>query len=486
MAVVSSAENRHREVFVSALAVISPLPTTVGFSPGSDVLSTSAADLGKSLDLMIATGVTSIRVPIPWPTVEPARGVLQWSAVDAVVDAAVARSMSVLGIVGLTPAWAVAPDAPPVNGRPASAEAFGAFAHQVAAHYSGRIAAYEIWNEPNGAMFFAPAPDPAAYTSLLKAAYSGIKAVSPSIDVIAGVLGSVADAPGMMNPVTFAQRMYDAGAKDSFDALSFHPYHYSLPFSSGPFQANSPVEQVMSLRTMMIAMGDGAKRIWASEYGEPTSAVDEATQDSMITDFLIKWQEMPYTGPIYVHSLRDRLTGSADPEDTFGLFRSDWTPKPAQQGMQWLLAHGIPTSAEFNRFAGVADPSYGRVLSPVFRATPTVWAQVRSSSTVYETAAGFVAAPNPIAAKAHPFGSAPLSAFTDGYQDFDSPSGLRFWYSAATGAHVAAGGIANAWFPALGLALTDEVPQPEGGVRVTFQHGYITWNASSGAVVTRL
>jgi hypothetical protein len=38
-----------------------------------------------------------------------------------------------------------------VAGRPAAPTIFGRFAGAVATHFRGRIAAYEIWNEPNAA-----------------------------------------------------------------------------------------------------------------------------------------------------------------------------------------------------------------------------------------------------------------------------------------------------------------------------------------------
>ena len=132
------------------------------------------------------------------------------------------------------------------------------------------------------------------------------------------------------------------------------------------------------------------------------------------------------------------------------------------------------------RFAQVTDPAYGEVLSPVYRATPSVWAQTRAASTVYETPSGFLASPNAVAERARQYGVVPKAAFANGYQDMDSPSGMRVWWSPTTGAHVVGGGIVEAWTPQLGLATTDEVR--EGwGVRVTFEHGYITWQPFVGA-----
>lgn len=469
-----------RIVEVAATARISPLPTTIGFhDPDSYFM--SDADVNVTFDKMLSTGVRAVRLMIPWAGVEQVKGQLNWTNVDRTVNAAVSRNMAVMGIINATPAWAVVPGAPAITGRPASPAQYGDFSAKVATRYAGKVSAYEIWNEPNGAQFFAPKPDPAGYTDLLKAAYPKVKAADPNATVIGGVLGSVTDwGQWLINPVSFTQQMYAAGAKGFFDALSFHPYQYTLKFSDGYPIANSPMNQVIAMRQIMLANGDGAKKIWATEYGEPMTAANEATQAAFIGDLMTKWQEMPYAGPIMIHTTRDRKTGSTNPEDVFGVFRTDWTPKASQQTMKTAIAAGIPKTPEFQRFSAITDPSYGEVLSPVYRALPTVWAQARTNSTLYETPTGIIASPNPVAERARQFGVVPKTPFKDGYQDMDSPTGMRVWWSPATGAFAVGGGIVAAWTPQLGLALSDEIRQG-WGVRVNFQHGYITWQPWVGA-----
>ncbi len=473
-----------RTITVTDTASINPVPTTIGVADGGDVLGLAAADLNRTLDSVVTAGSRTLRIPIPWSTVEPIQGQQNWSSIDAIVNAAVGRSMSILGVVAFTPRWAQAPGGNGISGQPAQPAQFGNYAKSVAQRYNGKISAYEIWNEPNSSLFFSPSPNPSAYTSLLKAAYPQIKSVSSSITVIGGVVGSVVDSGSTMNPVTFVTQMYSADAKNFFDALSFHAYQYGLPLSAGMSVANSPVQQLMQMRQLMLSNGDEAKKIWASEYGQPTSIGGEGRQQQYITDFVTKWQEMPYTGPIMIYRTRDKNANSSDPEDTFGLFRTDWMPKQAQHALQWLIANGVPKSAEFQRFSTVTDASHGTVLSPVYRATQTVWAQRRTVNTLYETPSGLIASPNPVADKAQPFGVVPKTPFANGWQDFDTPYGLRIFYSQQTGAHAVGGGIAGAWTPKLGLALTDELPTSGGGIYVNFQHGKITWTPWQGVVVT--
>ena len=477
IAVTSSLEKPQRVNVIEA-ASINPLPTTIGYAD-ADTYGMSQADVDKTAAKWTATKAKTVRVMIPWAGVETIQGRLNWSNVDKVVNAAVAKNIPIMGFINSTPNWAVGPGGRPLSGRPASPEVYGDFAAKVAERYRGKISAYEIWNEPNAVTFYTPAPDPIGYTDLLKAAYPKIKAVDPSATVIGGVLAALVDFGNVtINPVRFLDEMYDAGAKDFFDAISFHPYHYSLKFSEGVTLANSPVDQVIDMRQVMVANGNSAKKIWCTEYGQPTSKVSEADQAAFIKDILTKWQEMPYTGPFLIYTTRDRQTGSTDVQDTLGVYRTDWTGKPASQTI--LFAPG--KSAEFTRFASQTDPQWGEVLSPVFRATPTVWAQLRSVATLYETprSGSFLVSPNPLAQIALGKKVVPTSAFEDGTQTFEK--GIRMWWSQATGPRWLDGQMAAAWVPELGLATSDKYTQ-NNVARMDFEHGYITWAPFVGVKV---
>ncbi|WP_110917476.1 cellulase family glycosylhydrolase, partial [Mycolicibacterium holsaticum] len=368
-----------RRVVVAQAATINPLPTTIGFAD-ADAYGMSQADLAQAANKWALTKAKTVRVMIPWAGVEPIQGRFDWSNVDKVVDAAVAKNIPVMGFINSTPAWAVGPGGRPLSGQPSSPEVYGDFVAKVVERYAGKISAYEIWNEPNAVTFYTPAPDPAGYTDLLKAAYGRIKAADPSATVIGGVLGAVVDFGNLtINPVRFLEEMYDAGAKNFFDAVSFHPYHYSLKFSEGVPLANSPVNQLIAMRQVMVANGDSDKKIWGTEYGQPTAKVSESEQGAFVKDILTTWQELPYAGPLLIYTTRDRQTGSTDVHDTFGVYRTNWTPKLAQQIM--LFAPG--KSWAYTRFAGQTNPEWGEVLSPVFALTPKVWAQMRSVSTLF-------------------------------------------------------------------------------------------------------
>jgi hypothetical protein len=341
----------------SALARIDPAATTVGLAD-SDLLGLSADEVGPTVARMSADGVTDIRILIPWAAVQHTQGTYDWALVDRLVESAVAQRMSVLATLNSTPEWAVPPGEPAIHGRPASADAFGTFAAAVAQHFRGKVSAYEIWNEPNAAAFFAPTPNPAQFVDLLKAAYPAIKRSDPAALVVTGGLGPIVDfAPITMDAVKFVKAMYAAGAKDYFDAIGYHPYQYTMKFSEGGYHPDSPINQLAGIRALMLANGDGDKKIWATEYGEPSSVVGEASQAEYLDDMLGKWRLLPYAGPVYVYTMRDRDSASSHGDDTLGLYRSDGTAKPGLQVFTSHIAnHGTPVRQVNSVSAGASAP----------------------------------------------------------------------------------------------------------------------------------
>ncbi|QEN15840.1 cellulase family glycosylhydrolase [Mycolicibacterium sp. ELW1] len=325
---------------VVLMAAIDEAPTTLGIAD-SNLYTLSEADLNKTLDELQSLGVKDVRIAVPWIFVQPTSSQsYDWSRLDMVVNAVAERDMGVLGVISATPAWAGFP----LNGHPNPAT-YAAFASAVATRYQGKISAYEVWNEPNGVTFWSPV-SAKAYTDLLKAAYPAIKAADPNATVIGGVLGAVGNIPGVStSAVKFVNQMYADGAHGFFDALSFHPYHYVTPFSKGTMPAE-PIEQVAAIRALMAANGDADLKLWATEYGLPTSVVSQAQQAAYIHDFVVAWQQVTGAGPMFIYTTRDTATGAFDDEANFGIFTTNWTPKLAAQTVAALIADLADGTAE--------------------------------------------------------------------------------------------------------------------------------------------
>ncbi|MUL65146.1 hypothetical protein BOO86_11775 [Mycobacterium sp. CBMA 234] len=308
---------------VTPTSEIVSAPSTIGIADSS-LYGMSQQDIDTTLDMLQSMGVQDVRVFIPWIYTEPLKGVYNWAPIDAIMNAAKARNMGVLAMVNSTPLWAGTAGTIPGAQTP-DPTAYANFMGKVAARYAKTVSAYEVWNEVNCVCFYDPV-SPQSYTDLLKAAYPAIKAADPSATVIAAGLGAVFSLGGItMNPVDYVNAMYAAGAKGFFDALAFHPYQESMPFSDGQGVPLSPYTQIQKIYDLMVANGDAAKKIWLTEYGVPTNNVSEQTQADFIKNLIDTWQSMSFGGPIFIYTTRDGQPGSG----YFGIFDANWVPKEA-------------------------------------------------------------------------------------------------------------------------------------------------------------
>ena len=319
----------------------------IGWSGGGELPWLSDADLARELDVYAAAGGTWLRIDVDWSIIESTKGRYSWSNTDRVVAAAAARGLSVLAILTYTPTWATT--AGTTHAPPTSAADYARFAAVAATRYAGRIAAYEIWNEPNNPLFWAPGANVAGYVTLLKAAYPAVKTADPDAIVLGGSLSPGTDGGGWISPVTFTNGMYASGAGPFMDALSVHPYSYpALP--SDPTTASwNTFYRVKNLRTIMVNNGDSAKRIWLTEFGAPTgtasSAVTEARQAQIIADGFAFARTLPYAGPLFVYSGRDRGTDTADREQMFGVLHRDFSEKPAMAAVRAAALAPAPATS---------------------------------------------------------------------------------------------------------------------------------------------
>ncbi|SEH92144.1 Cellulase (glycosyl hydrolase family 5) [Mycolicibacterium rutilum] len=334
------------------------------------------AAMDEHLEAMQQLGIDTVRVIIPWRGNEPwgppgtvASPIEQsyWARSDYIINRAPERGMAVLGVLNHAPEWGSAfPEPWATIGfeEAPDPELYAEYAARVVERYGDKVGAYEIWNEPNAVTGWAPNIDAALYTEVLKAAYTAIKNVNGDDPndplVVAGVLGAVVTTPLLtLDPRAFVATMYASGAQGYFDALSFHPYHYSLPFSEGevtnsePWKINSPLEQVIAIRQLMLANGDADLRIWATEYGLPTFGLNGVTEDQQrdyIKDFLDAWAKLEdedgtnYAGPAFLYTLRDAyLNGELTEATSLGLFKYDiltgeWIAKEAAKWLKDFLA----------------------------------------------------------------------------------------------------------------------------------------------------
>ncbi|MFW0871749.1 beta-xylosidase [Rhodococcoides corynebacterioides] len=328
--------------------------TQVGGSPGALFGGLSDADLARELDVARDAGMFAVRIDVDWSVVEPVRGARDWSVPDRMVDAITSRGMCVLGIVTYAPEWArVATAADEDYGRPADPRLFADFAGAAAERYRDRISLWEVWNEPNLATYFRPAPDPVVYALMLRGAYREITRSNPDAVVVSGGMAPGSAAAGGIPAVTFVLALYELGAVRYADALNVHPFTFPGLPNDAPGAGDADGNSAMVLwpiRDVMVARGDAAKPVWMTAVGAPTGtgrgAVSEEAQASTVRILLNATVGNSWLGPSFVYAVRDNGTDESVLDDNFGIVRRDFTPKPAL--------------AEVRDFTRLYPPSAGR------------------------------------------------------------------------------------------------------------------------------
>jgi len=310
----------------------------------------SATDLARYLDGARGANAGWVRIDINWAVIQSGgRASYNWAPFDNVVKAATTRGIRVLAGILYTPAWA-RPSGTGANTPPTTLSDYSTFVSAAVAHYAPMgVHAYEIWNEPNIVNFWAPGPEPARYAQMLKLAYLVTKDIDPSATVVSAGLspyGSYGQSDAQhMNPISFLEQMYNNGASGSFDAVGWHPYNFPYGLGYAVWSGWSQMSQTTpSARSVMAARGDGAKQIWATEFGGPTGSTSrdmtETAQAQLVSDSYAQLKAWAWAGPAFLYSYHDNGSNTSDIEQNFGVLRYDWSPKPSYAAYQAAAAAG--------------------------------------------------------------------------------------------------------------------------------------------------
>ena len=266
-----------------ALALLAAAPAAAQAAPrylGAQVhplwSSASRADMLREVDHLADLGVNAARADVGWSSLQgsgPER-FDQWyvDRLDAFVEAASERGIKVIATLTETPCWASSAPASLKQGcegawwdrgvqdhPPADPFDYGRAAKFLAERYGPKLAAIEVWNEPNLSYEFLTTRKAARYAALVRATYALAKQGDPRVPILAG---STAYAD-----VDFLRRVFRAGIAGAHDGISIHPY----TDGRGPASEAAPAHLefgpgIRSVRALQLAVGQ-RKPLWLTEYG---------------------------------------------------------------------------------------------------------------------------------------------------------------------------------------------------------------------------
>lgn len=267
-----------------------------------------------------AAGSGSVKIWVEWRLVAPDRPLdaanpadpaYRWDGIDRAVRLAGEAGLRVILTLYESPQWAETTVGPlPGSGAPTPGD-LGLFARAVAERYDGdfdpdglglltvlpEVPSYEIWNEPNLAIYFMPQRDgagrsvaPTLYRELVNAAATSIHAVDPRNNVVAGVLAPFGPVEGHM-PLDFMRKLLCMSGgkaprpvcreKIAFDVWSHHPYTQGGPTHHAYWPDDVSLGDLGEMRRLLRAAVRAGNVVhsrpvpfWVTEFSWETSPPD--------------------------------------------------------------------------------------------------------------------------------------------------------------------------------------------------------------------
>jgi hypothetical protein len=300
---------------------------------------TSLAGLDREIALARVLHAKVVRVELPWSQFEPS-GPSQidpraLAVSDRLINDAAAAGIRVIALLDSSPCWASSAPATILRGcvpggsgkanawPPSDAAAYAAFASYLVQRYGTRLAAIEVWNEPDQANenYLAGPHKAERYAEILRAAYPAIKQVNAQVPVLAGSLVGSNGA--------FLRALYAAGIKGYYDGLAVHFYTLTLA-------------ALRATREVQLANGDHAP-LWLDEFGwsscwprdriqQEQGCVTGQTQATNITDTFRALTHSSYVAADVIYKLQ-----SARSED-FGVLSPAGARQPSFAALSRVLA----------------------------------------------------------------------------------------------------------------------------------------------------
>ncbi len=303
-------------------------------------------------------GVGWIKQQIDWNSIEYARGLYRWGEIDHLVAEAQAHGLKMLFSVARAPGFS-RPEPVEEDGPPSDFSIFRDFMHALSSRYRGRVAAYELWNEPNLRREwrgFDLSAD--KFVELVKAGAEGVRAGDPGAIIISGApaVTGIDDQINAIDDRVFLRSMIAAGVGDVVDAIGVHPYAAANPPDERVADAthtrssynNHPsffVLDTLEDYRQILLEAQIAKPLWVTEFGWPSIEnfgnvatpgweyardVTEQDQAAYLRRAIELGRDRPWIGPMIIWNLNIApLSGPEQPESAYGLIRPDGSLRPA-------------------------------------------------------------------------------------------------------------------------------------------------------------
>ena len=328
----------------------------------------SAGRVEAHLRVMADGGLELVRRDAPWNVAEPeppegGRHSYLWDSFDREVAAYARHGLRWLPIVDYSTAWSgeIAGD---FFSAPARVGDYAAYAGALADRYGEGgsfwhqhpqlpelpVTRFEIWNEPNAELFWHPTERAAErYAELYLAAHAAIRRADPSARVLVG--GLALGNQDVLDERDFIETMvrHRPQLVDAADAIAFHPYAAT---------ADGVIARIRDFRQTLARLGLGQVPLEITEVGWTTTKTSETDRAQALRQLA---EQLPRSdcniASLIPHTWLTHEQDPNNPEDWFGIYNPDATPKPSGSAYTTAVTHArqATTQTQINHCARAAS-----------------------------------------------------------------------------------------------------------------------------------
>ena len=319
-----------------------------------------------------ALGVGWVKVQVSWKLHEPRPGEYNeelFGELDRLIAGANGQDVKVLLSVSKAPEWSR--PTTEMDGPPGDYGQFEGFMRALATRYTGQVAAYELWNEPNLQREWNGTPLSAAdFVDLMRRGAAGVRAADPAALIISGAPATtgINDGVNAIDDRVYFGGMLAAGVADFVDGVGVHPYGWANPPDARAVDAtqvssshnNHPsfffADTLEEYHELLVAAGAEAIPLWPTEFGWGSfeglvTDTGEPASPPPGSEFMAdnsEWEQAVYTlrafelahgwewvGPMFLWNLNfTKALGPEFQEVGYSLLRHDESRRPVYRALE--------------------------------------------------------------------------------------------------------------------------------------------------------
>lgn len=274
-----------------------------------------------NIALMQECGASMARIDmVNWDQIERTLGSYDWTKSDAMISALRAANIKInillayANILYGSDGWSAG------FTTQAQLDAYSNYCAIVASRYHGNDVQYELRNEPNLPIFWAPIPDPEMCAKMTTQAAAAIRAVRPAATILSPGISNTGALEGWGPYMKTWMSVVDLG---NIDGFSFHPYN------QGDLVGQSPESSLLHLHDFA-NVTKNSKPIYSTEWGYPHNwSSKSAKRQAILTTRAILTSIIAGVKCHLHYDLIDDGTDYSDDEQTYGLYDNSFAIKPA-------------------------------------------------------------------------------------------------------------------------------------------------------------